>query len=496
MAAREISREQHESRLALREQETARALGCRRAREALHRRKNVSLATRCTGVRNVCAVGERLVLMGSRRQDEASALSRQFEHKVRDFVWAERFAHLTLRGTISALDMQPARYCALNSTVDGIGRRATCTGDSDANDDKQHWIPLDPRAASVNPLEMRSDFALTFFPIYSQSWGETFGNTLLPLFELYMAGWINDQTLLLPSYFTFRDLLKPLTSAEAIVTLQELEARQQRRCFRQLVVCHLSSFVFDREFGRGADSHNVPGPERHPWDAMQFIVARSGDSAFRRHAKATAAAWRQPKLLCIWCDTVLRLLLVERSGRRKISNVHQLRRECRASELQAVGKGRWSKIHNIVCSVHRFGHSGFVEDVKAARDADLMVGTHGADLVNSLAMHRGASVLEVRPAGFIGQHGLGTSWHQDFLGLDHAIFHYHIQLGPNETLTPQANIKSQPGFDSTWLWETSFDVRLPTDALRTFIERVEETSADVERYTQLRERRQTHIRLS
>ena len=50
---------------------------CEAARRALHLRHNVSLATRCTGVRDACVVGERIVL-GPGRAEEASALARAF----------------------------------------------------------------------------------------------------------------------------------------------------------------------------------------------------------------------------------------------------------------------------------------------------------------------------------------------------------------------------------------------------------------------------------
>ena len=493
------------------QQEALRARQCKLAREDFHRAHSVSLGTSCAGVRNVCAVGERLVLAGERRHDEAKALNLRLEEKVRDYVWGVQLAHLTARGTISAADMQPARYCALNSTHSGT----TCIGDADAADDQSHWLPLDAarreairsQLASLRPSDISEDLALAFFPIYPQSWGETFGNTVLSLYELRKAGWIDDETQLLPGYSWYNQLLQPFSSRH-VSTLQELEMQRQSRCYRRMLVCHLGSFVFDDEGGRGRDSRGAVGPERKPWEAMQFVVSRTGDPVFRRHVAARAASWRQPRLRPLDLHRVakarastLQLLLVERRGRRRIANVHQLGRACREAALGAQGQRassmgieRLSSVHQVVCTVHSFGHEGFVADLQAARGADLMVGTHGADLVNSMAMHRGASVLEVWPEGFASLTGL-KEWHRNFLALDDAIHHYTLRLGANETLTPPADAHSRPGSDDSWRWPSNFDVNLPMRALRIFVERVEEVNADTGRYRRLRRAGRTTLEL-
>lgn len=219
-AVRATSDEQRQRQRAARQQEATRARECKQAREDFHRAHNVSLGTSCAGVRNACAVGGRIVLAGEQRHDEAKALNLRLEKKVRDYVWGLEFARLTARGTISAADVQPARYCALNSTLQGTGARATCIGDADADDHRPHWIPLDParreeirrHLASPASADFSERLALVFFPIYPQSWGETFGNTVLSLYELRMAGWIDDTTWLLPGYASFDHLLQPFSA--------------------------------------------------------------------------------------------------------------------------------------------------------------------------------------------------------------------------------------------------------------------------------------------
>ena len=55
------------------------------------------------------------------------------------------------------------------------------------------------------------------------------------------------------------------------------------------------------------------------------------------------------------------------------------------------------------CSTWIFGRRGFVADLAAVREADVLVGTHGAALVHSLFMEEGSALVEVRPYGFTGR---------------------------------------------------------------------------------------------
>eukprot|EP00966_Prymnesium_polylepis_P235032 5436255-Prymnesium_polylepis.2 len=224
---------------------------------------------------------------------------------------------------------------------------------------------------------------------------------------------------LLPACARFDDLLQPFGRPGAeLTTLQRLEARGETRCYRRMAICHLASFVFDPAEGRGEDGagarvcsrrvacehtrqtrafcahtharHTFSGPERSPWDAMQFVVSRSGDESFKRAVAARAAAWRVPRLLLpsaavgeSSAPLRLRLLLVDRRGRRKMRNVQQLARACTSAPHDAVsawavraGLREPSPHRALDCFVHSFGAAGFAADAAAVRRADLMAGTH------------------------------------------------------------------------------------------------------------------------
>mmetsp|Transcript_81178 Transcript_81178/g.243296 ORF Transcript_81178/g.243296 Transcript_81178/m.243296 type:complete len:319 (-) Transcript_81178:51-1007(-) len=306
---------------------------------------------------------------------------------------------------------------------------------------------------------------------------------------------------LLPACARFDDLLQPFGRPGAeLTTLQRLEARGETRCYRRMAICHLASFVFDPAEGRGEDGAGARGPERSPWDAMQFVVSRSGDESFKRAVAARAAAWRVPRLLLpsaavgeSSAPLRLRLLLVDRRGRRKMRNVQQLARACTSAPHDAVsawavraGLREPSPHRALDCFVHSFGAAGFAADAAAVRRADLMAGTHGADLVNGLCMHRGASLLEVRGAGYAELVGLTKEWHRDFFALDDAIHHYTLQLGANDTLPPPIDAATQSGYDTSWAYPQNWDVRTPPRALREFVARAEAVGADGAAYRRLR----------
>jgi len=56
-----------------------------------------------------------------------------------------------------------------------------------------------------------------------------------------------------------------------------------------------------------------------------------------------------------------------------------------------------NELRNTLVSRHTFGHTN---DVEIARDADILIGYHGRNLVNFVYMRRGSIVVEIQPAGF------------------------------------------------------------------------------------------------
>ena len=92
--------------------------------------------------------------------------------------------------------------------------------------------------------------------------------------------------------------------------------------------------------------------------------------------------------------------------------------------------------NELVCSVHTFGRQGLVADMRAVRAADVLVGLHGAGLVNALFMRRRSTLLEVRPYGFDG--GWPDSYFRRPLKLASPakIFHLLISVASPELCSP------------------------------------------------------------
>ena len=214
---------------------------CERSRRLLHAQHNVSTYTTCVGVRDACAVGERIVL-GPGRSAEAKSLAALFEPLIRDYVWAQTSGQVSARGTFSAVDAQSDRYCSYNATISGRGDHARCTGDRDEGDGKgSRWIAVDraATAASVWRAERRP-FAVAWWPVYAPGFSEAFGNNVLPLHQLQAARWLPEDAELLPASSWFDYFYQPF-STRPLQTLQRLEQRAETRCYRTLAVCKLAS---------------------------------------------------------------------------------------------------------------------------------------------------------------------------------------------------------------------------------------------------------------
>ena len=255
---------------------------CVAERRRLHLAAGVSLATSCVALRDACVVGERVVLTGGTdRTEDVQHLVKAFGGRFRDYVWGHRMAKIGARGTFSALGQEPQRYCAINSTLEpapraakraqlsGSGHWMRCTGDADEGDAKDHWIDIDPAAtrAAIENAAVSAIFHTVIWPVYPQSFTETFANVVLPLHELLRAGWLRRDAQLIPHAGWFVDTWIQPFSDRRVYTLQQLGLQAEARCFRSGAVCHLGSFQYDERDGAG-----VGGPARQPWEAMQYIA--------------------------------------------------------------------------------------------------------------------------------------------------------------------------------------------------------------------------------
>ena len=82
---------------------------------------------------------------------------------------------------------------------------------------------------------------------------------------------------------------------------------------------------------------------------------------------------------------------------RSLTNLDVLLQRCASARRSGGIGGR-----RVVCRAHEFGAGSLRADVRAARAADVLVGTHGAGLTNAFFMRRGAALVEVRPYNFEG----------------------------------------------------------------------------------------------
>ena len=162
-------------------------------------------------------------------------------------------------------------------------------------------------------------------------------------------------------------------------------------------MCKLASFVFDATYQRQDPNW--------PWSAMQAVVA--GTPGLREEARQLAASWRRPQLLRPSAAgeprsaNVLQVVFIKRTGRRKLANAAHLARVVDGAEWLGV---------RFAASLYTFG-AGFARDARRMREADVLVGSHGADLLNGLCMHAGASLVEVRGHLFTSSLGVWAAWY-------------------------------------------------------------------------------------
>ena len=136
---------------------------------------------------------------------------------------------------------------------------------------------------------------------------------------------------------------------------------------------------------------------------MQAVVA--GTPGLREEARQLAASWRRPQLLrpsaAGRSANVLQIVFIKRTGRRKLANAAHLARVVDGAEWLGV---------RLAASLYTFG-AGFARDARRMREADVLVGSHGADLLNGLCMHAGASLVEVRGHLFTSSLGVWAAWY-------------------------------------------------------------------------------------
>ena len=254
---------------------------------------------------------------------------------------------------------------------------------------------------------------LVWWPVWGYNIGEFFQNSVLGVAELLAAGVVDRESVLLapevggwPLVDAQQRLLRAF-STHPIQTVAQMAPRATvkrcggahggigqpsprchsppppPRCFHRILVCRFRD-VYDRQ------------PPVAPWSAAQQIAA----SLLRRRPGRPPL----PPVSMPAANGEYVVLFAGRTaaknGARLLTNEAELLQTCnewrppRACVGEAVRRSR--------CERRNFGKRGLRWDVQAIRQADALVGTHGAALLHAIFMRRGGALIEVRPYGFDG----------------------------------------------------------------------------------------------
>ena len=266
---------------------------------------------------------------------------------------------------------------------------------------------------------------LVWWPLWGYNIGEFFQSSVLPVAELLAAKIMDRNIMLVPEVGGWplkgfhHHLLRPFSS-HPIRSSGQLAPRctgtarcPEARCFERILVCRFRD-VYDHR------------PPIAPWSAARAIV-----ESFRKPGVHTLV----PRRSSLGPEAPFVVLFATRraakNGARLITNEAKLVERCgrwrplpgclaasldRAAAIED-GSGRVQA--RSVCSTHSFGARSLRADVEMVRDADVLIGTHGAALVHAIFMQSGGALIEVRPYGFEGR------WPDQY--------HYSMARQQNET---------------------------------------------------------------
>lgn len=163
----------------------------------------------------------------------------------------------------------------------------------------------------------------------------------------------------------------------------------------------------------------------------------------------------------------LRVVYIRREGRRRLHNIDEHVAACNAwRSTRSADDPRPS------CEAYTFG-GGLVQALPLLRRTDVLIGPHGADMTNGLALHAGATVVELLPPT---QKGCPCHMYQaQFASEPGRILHYTASTR-NESHAVRA---SRPGTFGTYNADFVVDV----EVTRRILERVVEVGGRHERWT-------------
>lgn len=161
------------------------------------------------------------------------------------------------------------------------------------------------------------------------------------------------------------------------------------------------------------------------------------------------------------CLTVVLVNRTRTKFPRSLINIPDLLEQCARAEKR---RGTWLPGWRVRCVAFEFGAMGVAADVRAARAADVLVGTHGAGLTNSFYMRRGSSLVEVRPYGFEGAWPDG--YFRALTSLEQAVHYWQVSSG-------DAALSVPPPPEKVSVWDArDHAVRLPWRTLHELLQAI------------------------
>ena len=367
-----------------------------------------------------------------------------------------------------------------------------------------------PAAALLAQAALSPCVPLVWVPVWAFSFADSVVSSLFPVDELQSAGLIDENVLLRPDLWAWPRSKNPVYNMLGTLSSQQIRsvreeaplcAEQAARrnvaraaagggparhcvphCYETLLLCHFRS-TFD-----------TYQPPMAPWRAAQRVAASvlSGQPVDAARAvsmspqppSATEAAEVDRALLAprdrwprhheaspLIATKLLRVLFVNRTRTKFPRSLHNLKR---LLDRCGSGRERWADGWRVVCTAHEFGAAGLAADVRAARGADVLVGTHGAGLTNAFYMRRGAALVEARPYRFEGQ--WPDRYFRALSALERAIHYYQVSAGHASLSIPRPP-------DNVSVWDArDHAVRLPWRTLREVLHKIIAVDGSEERY--------------
>lgn len=323
---------------------------------------------------------------------------------------------------------------------------------------------------------------LVWVPVWAFSFADSFASSLVPIDELQSAGLVDEHVQLRPDLWAWPRSKNPIykmiatLSSQPVRTLRELAPKysdeQMRRsvaagtasrqavpqCYERVVLCQFRSTFDPYE------------PPMAPWRAGQRVA----ESALSKRPVSVSRAIAASDAIARHARE-LRVLFVNRTRTkfsRSLSNMGYLLRQCNQ------GSRRWQPPGwKIICRAHEFGATGLEHDIRAARRADVLVGTHGAGLANAFFMRRGAALVEVRPYHFEGP--WPDKYFRSWSALEQSVHYYQVTSGSPELSVPRPE-------SNVTVWDArDHAVRLPWRTLREVLAAIISVGASREAYVRL-----------